>query len=597
MFARDVWLAITGTLLCGTISLAQGPGPAPGSPSIYGNPNAIGYPGYPTPPYGPPLPVDRSNPGVRPPVGGPAYPFSSYPPGIAPGVAAPPMPPGYAPGMTAPPMPPALPPSMGPLGLTPSLPPGFMPPSGSNPPGGYVPALPPGYAPPAGVLAPYDGTGPKPGADQPYLVPRDAPPPVVAPAPLPPLPPVHQHIRPPMPVEEFDYEPAPHIEVGPPCEPYTLYEGRRYMSQVKVDNTHVWVQANFIHWWVRRDSTPALVTGGDPATPNTGAIGNTDTTILLGDGGIGPKEFSGVQVSAGMWFNDERLHGIEIGGFWVGKSGRQYPIASNAAGSPVLAQPIKTPTETALYVSLPGAFAGSILVNSIMDFHGAEMNFILNYYRLNGFAFDGFAGGRYLYLNDTLTLNRNTTVLAGGALPFNGVAQAPGSNFEFFDSFNVTNRFYGGQLGVRVNWTHCRWDVGVVGKLGLGATAHTVIIDGTTTFNPAGGGAGTKVSGGTLAQASNIGTYNNAYFSVVPELTATVGYQITNNLRILAGYNYLSWTQVERAGNQIDRTADLKQSPTSPSFVPGTVGTDPLFRNSRSEFSAHGLNIGFEVKY
>lgn len=459
----------------------------------------------------------------------------------------------------------------------------------------YPPPTPP-FAPsgPMGPLPTYNTSGPKPG--EPYLVPPEASPPMSKPArealPLP----TQRDDRPPMVIMDPAYEAAAYVEAGPPSEPYTLYEGRRYLAEAKNDDTYVWAQANFIHWWIRRDATPPLVTTGSTANPRAGVIGAGDTTILLGDGAIGPKEFSGIQASAGMWLDEERLQSLEIGGFWLGKNSKQYRFASDAGGSPILAQPILAPGETGLVFTFPGRFAGNFIVNSIMDFHGVEMNLARNLFRLNGWSVDYFAGARYLYLNDNLALNQNITVLPGSALPFNNVNQGPGSNFLIYDSFHITNRFYGGQIGARANWTWRRFDVNATMKLGLGATAHTAIIDGTTTLN-APNGATATVSGGSLALASNIGRHGGSDLSVVPELTATVGYQIAPCLRLLAGYNLLYWSRIERVGNQIDRHIDLTQLPTSGATIPGAIGTSPVFFNTRTEFWAQGLNLGVEVKY
>lgn len=378
-----------------------------------------------------------------------------------------------------------------------------------------------------------------------------------------------------------------HIDAGP-SEPYTLYEGRRYRADYKNDHTRVWMQASYIHWWVRGDATPPLVTTG--VNGSLGALGEPGTTVLLGNDSIAPKEFKGIQGMAGIWLDDEKLCALEVGGFWLGNSSKQYRFASDTNGNPILAQPVQVPEERALLVSLPDFFAGSISVNSIMDFYGAEMNFVRNFHRLEGCSIDYLFGARYLYLRDDLSIHQDVTLLANGIIPFMGVEQGAGSNFVFQDSFNTVNRFYGGQFGARFNYTYCKWDIGVTGKLALGATTHVTVIDGATTLN------GTATApGSTLAQPSNIGRYTSTDFSVVPEVTATVGYQLFPCLRLMVGYNFLYWTRVQRAGDQIDRQIDFAQSPTS-SALP-VPATRPQFLNQRTDFWAQGINLGVEIKY
>jgi hypothetical protein len=380
---------------------------------------------------------------------------------------------------------------------------------------------------------------------------------------------------------------GPVIDPGP-AEPYTLYEGRRYRADYKNDHARVWMQASYIHWWVRGDSPPPLVTTG--ANDSLGALGEPGTTVLLGNDSVASKEFSGILATVGIWLDCDKACALEFGGFWLGNSSRQYRFASDANGNPILAQPVQIPEERALVVSFPDFFAGSISVNSVMDFYGAEMNLVRNLYRVEGCSIDYLIGARYLYLRDELTMHQDVTLLANGIIPFLGVEQGAGSNFMFDDSFRSVNRFYGGQIGTRFNYTYCKWDVGATLKLAMGVTTHVVDIDGATTLN-----ATTTAPGGTIAQPSNMGRHSSSQFSVVPEVNASVGYQVFPAVRLMVGYNFLYWGRVLRAANQIDRQIDFAQSPTSGALP--VAATSPQFPNSRSDFWAHGINLGIEIKY
>jgi hypothetical protein len=457
---------------------------------------------------------------------------------------------------------------------------------------------------PVGPFTPsYDGNGPKAGAAEPYLVPSE---PSQTPTPgsskkvlmLPPADAPGAVTT--APVDSMD----PMEMIGPPPEPYTVYEGPRSLAEIKQDDTHVWVQTNFIHWWIRRDSTPPLVTTGSPTSPNPGALGNGDTVILLGNGSVGPTEFSGVQATVGMWLDDERLNGVEASGFWIGKNSRQYSFSSNAAGSPPLSQPVVVGgVESVLQIATPGTaafpvdLAGKIAVSSVLNFGGAELNFTHNLLRTCGFTLDVMAGVRYLYMNDALAIDQSITTLPGAnfQIPFLGVPQPAGTNFLINDSFNVTNRYYGGQVGARVDWAWRNLDLSGLFKIGAGATNHLFIIDGSSTINTINGTTAT-VPGGTLAQLSNIGRYSTTDFSVVPEMTLTAGYQITPWLRFTAGYTMLYWSHVMRVGNNIDRNLDPGQVPTA-AFPAITPGTQPAFPAIRTEFWAQGVNVGMELKY
>jgi hypothetical protein len=474
-----------------------------------------------------------------------------------------------------------------------------VPPSGPSMPYATPPSMP--YAPqppmPPGMPAwqrppmpGYTNTAPSNIPAEPYFVQPEGPPPASPPMKAPESRPVAQ------PFNRFIQVIAP----SGPTEPFTMYEGPRQTAEMKNDDTRVWAQANYIHWWVRKGYTPPLVTTGDPANPNPGILGSADTSTLLGNGPVAPQEFSGIQATLGMWLDEERLESLEISGFWLGKNSRQYSFASDANGSTPLAQPVIIGgNERALVFAQPGVFAGSINVSTVMDFHSLELNLARNILRFNGWSIDSLVGFRYLYLNESLGINQNVTVLANGAnfIPFPGQAQTPaGSNFRYSDSFDMTNRFYGGTIGIRSNFTCGPFDIGSVLKLSMGGTMHVANINGTTTLNAV-DGTTTTVRGSSLAQASNIGTYNSTDFSVVPELTVTAGYQVTSNLRVLIGYTAIDWNRVQRVGNQIDRTIDFQQVPTSPNFVPGSVGNRPAFPAVRTDFWAQGINVGMELKF
>jgi Putative beta barrel porin-7 (BBP7) len=498
------------------------------------------------------------------PYGLPQYPTQPMPP-----YATPPMPPS----MPAWPTPPGAP--YGPMPTQPNMAMPSMP--MVAPPD---PRLPPGQRPT--TMPTYQGSGPQTDATEPYFVLPDSVPPGRGPM-TPPSTPAEPFAR------------FVHGIIDPtPSEPYTTYEGHRYRAEERLDNSRYWAQANYIHWWVRRDNTPPLLTGstGDPFAPGAGVLGQPSTVTLLGGGSIAPNEYSGIQASLGMWLDPEKLEAVEVAGFWLGKNSRQYRFASDATGAPFTAQPLLTPNEVALSVALPSVNTATFNVSSIMNFGGAEVNCIRNIIRVNGWSLDSLVGVRYLYLNDRLDMNQNLTVLPGGAIFFNGVAQGGGSNFLINDSFNLTNRFYGGQIGARLDWACGGFDLGAVVKVGFGATSHVAVIDGSTTLNST-----TTLPGGSLAQPSNIGRFTSTDFSVVPELNFTVGYQVTCNIRVLAGYTAIDWNRIQRASSQIDRRVDLTQAPSSATFAPGVVGAVPAFPAVRTDFWAQGINVGIEIKY
>ena len=97
-------------------------------------------------------------------------------------------------------------------------------------------------------------------------------------------------------------------------------------------------------------------------------------------------------------------------------------------------------------------------------------------------------------------------------------------------------------------------------KLALGSTHSRVAIDGTTTTTVP-GTVPVTYAGGILAQPTNIGVYEQDFFSVMPELGVAVGYDLTCRLRVTCGYTILYWSKVARPGDQIDTELNPSQFP------------------------------------
>jgi hypothetical protein len=199
-------------------------------------------------------------------------------------------------------------------------------------------------------------------------------------------------------------------------------------------------------------------------------------------------------------------------------------------------------------------------------------------------------GFRYLSLNESLCINECITVLPTAPAPL-----IPGSTIQVIDCFETRNTFYGGQLGARGEWCRGPWFSNISGLVALGNTHQDVRINGTTCFTNAGGPTVTQ-QGGLLALPTNIGCYSRDRFSVVPQLGLNVGRQLTNNVRIFAGYTVIYWSNVVRPGDQIDPVINPTQLPTAagPGALVGPAR--PAFNFQESAVWVHGLNLGLEIR-
>jgi hypothetical protein len=345
--------------------------------------------------------------------------------------------------------------------------------------------------------------------------------------------------------------------------------------------------AEYLYWWVRGTPTPPLITTGSAADQFPGAIGQPGTQVLFGGSTLGTGPRSGFRFLGGYWLNDCHTLGVEAGAFFLFNQTNNFSAASNPMGSPVLARPFVdgvTGAQTEELVSLPNVVAGSVAAHTSSSFWGAELNARHNFCCGCNWYVDGLVGFRYLGLNESVSVAENLTIIAPG--PFQGTTALVN------DRFATQNRFYGTQLGFAGEYRFDRFFVGGRAVIGLGPTQQIVDITGTT-IDTVPGGTPVKSTGGLLAQSTNIGRHTRDYFGVVPEVGLNVGYQITNNLRVFAGYNFLFWNSVVRAGNQIDQRVN-------PSFIPPATPSSPAvpaFSFHGSEFWAQGLTFGIEFRY
>ena len=105
--------------------------------------------------------------------------------------------------------------------------------------------------------------------------------------------------------------------------------------------------------------------------------------------------------------------------------------------------------------------------------------------------------------------------------------------------------------------------------------------------------ASSQTNAGLLAQGTNLGSRSTNEFSVIPEGTTAVGYQVTEGIRAFVAYSALYWTNVTRAGDQIDMVVNATQIP------PGTLNgaARPGVTGTKTDFWAQGVSFGVEIRY
>ena len=382
-----------------------------------------------------------------------------------------------------------------------------------------------------------------------------------------------------------------------------------------------WGSSEALLWAVSNDHLPPLVTTG--TTTSLGALGPGTTTIYGGNQNSGLRP--GGRFTAGYWLDPEQTRGVEASFFFLdGPFTDNFTAnSSGLAGTSVLARPYTnaiTELPDSQLVGFPGVTSGSVHVGSRSQFFGGQVNGLWNlchsggcdsccdsgctncswtgggngqngFSNQSGYRVDMIGGLMYLNLNEGLTITENITVLPTAPPPF-----VPDSTILVTDSFQTSNNFYGGQLGLRAERYSGAWFTNVSGQVALGDTHQQVTINGATVFTDP-GGASIQQPGGLLALPTNMGTYDRNRFSVVPQATFNVGRQLTSNLRVYVGYTMLYWSNVVRPGDQIDPVVNPTQLPTpaGPGVLVGPAR--PAFRFHETSLWAQGLNVGMEFRY
>lgn len=374
--------------------------------------------------------------------------------------------------------------------------------------------------------------------------------------------------------------------------------------------TGIWVKADYLQWWESGTRVPALVTSG-PNAANPGYLGTPGTSVLFGDQYINKLSESGGRIAAGIWLNRCETIGLEGEFFGLGEESTSYSLWSD--GNPIIARPFydvgqTTPIENVELVAFPRgsdqSADGQISVNATTRFYGAGAHFLFTTCRQEGcwtddcgcqtyhdrFRADFVAGYRYLYLADQLNITEQITDTTADAAAPNYL-----DAFLVQDQFATRNWFNGADLGMKFEFQRNRWLLDIFPRIAFGTTHSTVDIGGSTRTTNASGVESTAV-GGLLALSTNIGHYEQDEFAVVPEIDLKLGYQFTKHTRLVVGYDFMDWTKVARAGEQIDRSVNSTLIPNSGVTPTGDLA-HPQFSFQESNFWAQGVNVGVDCRW
>ena len=165
---------------------------------------------------------------------------------------------------------------------------------------------------------------------------------------------------------------------------------------------------------------------------------------------------------------------------------------------------------------------------------GAELNGLALLYNNCPLKLIALAGFRYWNFEERLRFSVNAPHI-----------HKPTQIYRTKDHFHTNNNFYGGQIGLGIEYRYRDFFFNAKGKVALGAMCEDSSIRGefiTNEFNKS--HKSQTFRGGYFALPSNIGHHKRTRFAVIPDVNVNVGYQVFDCLRIYAGYTFFYVNEV-----------------------------------------------------
>ena len=301
----------------------------------------------------------------------------------------------------------------------------------------------------------------------------------------------------------------------------------------------------------------------DPATLST----------IYGNREIGNGDHDGYRIDGGLWLDHCHLWGIEAD--YLNVSGKPDGYDSgltsgfkNGVPMPVVRASIQPPTRAVTATlpiynfdligfggyNTPPVYVGRITVDTSDYFQSAGLwlrrQLLATEWSTCGdevcwtdasartFRLDALGGYRYARLIDAVNERDETVDVFPGYDQFTG--------YNYVNNCQAANDFNGADLGLNGVYTAGRFSLDVLGKMAFGLNNQMVTLYNLNVVN-----GSNNPNLGTITRSALSQEFSRDRFSVIPELTLTGGYQVTDHVKVTAGYDLLYWSAVVRAANQI----------------------------------------------
>lgn len=402
------------------------------------------------------------------------------------------------------------------------------------------------------------------------------------------------------PAAYFDVIPGTHAPTIGPNAPVAFHR--------KCEES-MWIGGEYLLSWMRRGplDVPLLTTSTAASGEgiDRGAIGEPGTIVLFGGNDLPFGVFSGVRLEAGIWLDHENRFSIDASGFYLFP--RHIGINRTSTGADILTRPIFNvgAGEFDEDVFLIGdndfefgrTVAGNINIDARAEMYGGEFNGRFHSYVKRHLHCETLVGFRSVRLVERISIVDTVTPRVPGFVTFRGEEVEAGNFLMESDRFATANTFYGFQVGGRLRWEGDWFFLDAFAKVGIGLTYQNIEVEGSTKVLAPNGRVLDEAIGGVLALQSNIGESDRTRFGVIPELGINMGVELTDHLRLKAGYSFMLWSGVARPGLEIDRAINPAQAPGAQQF--GASAGLPFPRSLQREqaFWLHTLNFGVEFHY
>jgi hypothetical protein len=346
-----------------------------------------------------------------------------------------------------------------------------------------------------------------------------------------------------------------------------------------------WGRAEYLLWATPGMHVPVLATTGAAADPLPAAIGQPGTDALFGNTFLNDGFRSGGRLTLGAWLDRRGCRGVDVSYLTLGSE--ETVLSASSEGFAVFGRPFfntATNNQDARLIASTGNVAGSLEILAETEFDSWEVLYRRAYAGPRNVNFDFVLGYRLAELEDVLRIAESTRSLSG---------PTTGTSFDLVDRFDTRTTFHGGEAGIVLQGREnpC-WSWEAVAKVALGASNYRGGVFGQTATQDGVGNVST-VEGGLLAQDTNIGTHRWDEFAMIGEAGIALRRELRCGWAASLGYSVIYWSDVARAGEQIDTTVNPTQIP--PGSLTGPAR--PAFPFRTTDFWAQGLRLELEYNY